>query len=87
MERDGKEFLLFEEDDEVSPEKAAEMLGISRPTLLKKLEAGEIPFRYVGSHRRLLIGEVLAYKQTQRERSRAALRQMRDEADDLADYK
>jgi excisionase family DNA binding protein len=87
MERDGKEFLLFEEDDEVSPEKAAEMLRISRPTLLKKLEAGEIPFHYVGSHRRLLIGDVLAHKQTQRERARAALRQIRDEADDLADYK
>src|SRR5262252_8298827 len=85
MERDGKELLLFEEEDEVSPETAAEMLRISRPTLLKKLEAGELPFHYVGSHRRLLIGDILTYKQTQKERARAALRQMRDEADAVAD--
>jgi excisionase family DNA binding protein len=86
LERDGKSFLLLEEEDEVSPEKAAEMLRISRPTLLKKLDRGEIPFHYVGSHRRITVADVLAYRRRQKEQAQAALRQMRDEADELGIY-
>jgi excisionase family DNA binding protein len=86
LERDGKSFLLLEEEDEVSPEKAAEMLRISRPTLLKKLDSGEIPFHYVGSHRRITVADVLAYRHRQKEQAQAALRQMRDEADELGVY-
>lgn len=86
LERDGKGFLLLEEDAEVSPEKAAEMLRISRPTLLKKLDSGEIPFHYVGSHRRIAVADVLAYRHTQKERAQAALRQMRDDADEMGIY-
>ncbi|MEK7831189.1 MAG: excisionase family DNA-binding protein [Acidobacteriota bacterium] len=83
LERDGKGFLLLEEDAEVSPEKAAEMLRISRPTLLKKLDGGEIPFHYVGSHRRIALADVLAYRHTQKERAQSALQQMRDDADEM----
>ena len=86
LERDGKGFLLLEEDAEVSPEKAAEMLRVSRPTLLKKLDGGEIPFHYVGSHRRIAVADVLAYRHTQKERAQTALRQMRDEADEMGIY-
>ncbi len=86
LERDGKGFLLLEEDAEVSPEKAADMLRISRPTLLKKLDGGEIPFHYVGSHRRIAVADVLAYRSKQKERAQAALQQMRDEADEMGIY-
>ena len=86
LERDGKSFLLLEEDDEVSPEKAAGMLRISRPTLLKKLDSREIPFHYVGSHRRITVADVLAYRRQQKEQAQAALQQMRDEADELGIY-
>jgi excisionase family DNA binding protein len=86
LERDGKGFLLLEEDAEVSPEKAAEMLRISRPTLLKKLDNGEIPFHYVGSHRRIAVADVLVYRNKQKERAQAALQQMRDEADEMGIY-
>lgn len=86
LERDGKGFLLIEEDAEVSPEKAAEMLRISRPTLLKKLDNGEIPFHYVGSHRRIAVADVLAYRSKQKERAQAALKLLRDEADEMGIY-
>jgi excisionase family DNA binding protein len=75
-----------QEDAEVSPEKAAEILRISRPTLLKKLDNGEIPFHYVGSHRRIAVADVLAYRNKQNERAQAALQQMRDEADEMCIY-
>jgi excisionase family DNA binding protein len=86
LERNGKSFLLLEEEGEVSPEKAAEMLRISRPTLLKKLDSGEIPFHWVGSHRRISVADVIAYRARQKERAQTALRQMRDEADEMGLY-
>lgn len=86
FERNGKSFLLLEEEREVSPEKAAEMLRISRPTLLKKLDNGEIPFHWVGSHRRMAVADVIAYRNKRKEQAQAALRQMRDEADEMGLY-
>lgn len=86
LERDGKGFLLLEEDAEVSPEKAAEMLRISRPTLLTKLDIGEIPFHYVGTHRRIFVADVVASRRRQKELAQVALEQMRDEADDMGIY-
>lgn len=86
LARDGKGFLLVADDAEVSPEKAAELLQISRPTLLKKLDQGALPFHYVGTHRRIALADVLAYQRQQKERAQSALRQMRDDADDLGIY-
>ena len=71
---------------EVSPEKAQEMLRISRTTLLKKLDNGEIPFHYVGLHRRIAVADVLAYRNKQKERAQAALKMLRDEADEMGIY-
>lgn len=83
---EGKRVVLIEENEEVSPEDATAFLGVSRPYLVKKLEAGEIPFHWVGSHRRLLVTDLIAYKQKRRHRSLATLQQLRDEAEDLGLY-
>lgn len=71
---------------EVSLEKAAEMLRISRPTLLKKLDGVEIAFHYAGSHRRISVTDLLAYKREQKERAQTALQQMRDDAEEMGIY-
>ncbi len=50
------------DDEELSTSAAAALLGMSRPTLINLLEAGEIPFRWVGSHRRVTRAAVLSHQ-------------------------
>lgn len=48
---------------EVTTQKAAEIIGCSRPYLVKLLEDGKIDFVKVGKHRRIRYEDVVAYKQ------------------------
>jgi excisionase family DNA binding protein len=52
---------------EVTTQKAAEILGCSRPHLIKILEEGKIPFTKVGRHRRIMFEDVVAYKRKMKE--------------------
>ena len=58
----GKPFSLVPIATEVTTQKAAEILGCSRPHLVKLLESGEIEFTKVGKHRRVKFEDVMQYK-------------------------
>lgn len=53
---------MLAEDQEVSPTEASAILGISRPLVVLRMDRGDLPFRYVGNHRRALLKDVLALK-------------------------
>ncbi|WP_065488932.1 helix-turn-helix domain-containing protein [Rhodococcus opacus] len=50
----------------LTTQEAAELLGITRPTLVRLLEAGKIPYSSPGRHRRVELADVLAFRQHER---------------------
>ena len=62
---------------EVTTTTAAQMLDISRPTLMKLIGEGEIPAHKVGTHTRLKSSDVIAYQERLRDTQRAAFDDLR----------
>ena len=58
----GERMVILTEEQELSPTEASAILGISRPLVVLRMDRGDLPFRYVGKHRRALLKDVLALK-------------------------
>lgn len=84
--REGKVITLVPRPQRLTTQEAANFLGISRPTLVKLLENGKIPYDQPGRHRRILFTELLAYQQRQRTDRRTALDRMTEDASEAGLY-
>ena len=66
----------------LTTQEAADLLNISRPTLVRLLTEGEIPHSLRGRHRRVLLRDILDYSERTRTERRRALDQMAADAED-----
>ena len=70
----------------LTTQEAADLLGVSRPTLVKLLESGQIPFEQPGRHRRVRLADVLAYRAERSVQIRESLDRMVEIADESGMY-
>ena len=78
----GERVAVLAENRELSPNDAADILGISRPLVVHRMDIGDLPFRYVGKHRRAKLKDVLALK-TRIDARQAAMEALAEDAEDL----
>lgn len=74
---EGRGVSVIPSNAELTTQQAADMLNVSRPYLIKLLEACTIPYRMVGKHRRITAEALMEYKRRDDQERRVA-------ADDLA---
>jgi excisionase family DNA binding protein len=81
----GRSLVVMLEEQQLTTQRAAELLGMSRPYLIQLLDSGEMPYHLVGKHRRIALRDVLAYAKRRDDR-RAALDKMACDAFDAGLY-
>jgi len=72
----GRSVSIVPAEAELTPNDAADYLNVSRTFVLKLMDTGQIPFRRVGSHRRIRFGDLQEYEKGQRSRADAAMDEM-----------
>lgn len=82
----GREFVVVGVDRDLTTSQAADVLGVSRQYLVRLLDDAKIPAYLVGSHRRVQLNDLMAFKAVRDEMRRSLLREMVREAEDAGLY-
>jgi excisionase family DNA binding protein len=82
MGKKGQGFTILVTDKELTPTQAAEVLGVSRTHFMRVLQLKRIPHRMVGTHHRVLLKDVLAYRE-ERERRGKLLDELTQQAQEF----
>jgi excisionase family DNA binding protein len=75
--------MLLPQNHELTTQEASAMLNVSRPFVIKEIEAGRLRCRKVGRHRRIELKELKRYQEVQRKQSEAAMQQLADLSQEL----
>jgi excisionase family DNA binding protein len=75
--------MLVPEKQELSTVEAANFLNVSRPFVIKEIEAGRLIHRRVGTHRRIRFVDLMDYAKAMRAKQQEALDKKADNAREL----
>lgn len=75
--------VLVPNKHEMSTNDAANYLNVSRPFVIKELEEGRLPYRKVGTHRRIAYSDVVEYRKGMQASQRQALQDLVSDAQEL----
>ena len=64
----GQGFAILALDKELTPNQAAEVLGVSRTHLMRIIQKGKLSHRMVGAHHRMRLGDILKYREDRERR-------------------
>ena len=82
----GRAIVLIPENQQLTTQRAADLLGVSRPHFVKLLAAGELPYHKAGSHRRIYLRDLVAYQKRRDAERKQALNRIAKEAYDAGLY-
>jgi len=77
--------LLVPQKCELTTQEAAAFLNVSRPFVIKEIDANRLKCRLVNSHRRIEFEELVRYQEAQKQRSENALKKLRQYSDDIGE--
>lgn len=76
----GKAVTVMPINHELSTQEAADVINVSRPHLIKLLEEGKIPYRTVGTHRRVRFEDLKRYRDDDDQRRKKVIDQLAADA-------
>ena len=80
---DQRPIMIVPRNHELSTMGAANYLNVSRPFVIKEIEAGRLRHRKVGTHRRIAYADLVEYRDGMRAQQRSALQALTDDAQEL----
>jgi excisionase family DNA binding protein len=83
---EGNGISILPVTQELTTQQAADLLNVSRPFVVRLLDSHEIPHHMVGTHRRVYLRDLLAYKHQRDQRTRTAIERLGNDAQDLGIY-
>lgn len=84
--QEGKAIEIVEFTQHMTTQQAANILGVSRPFLIKLLEQGEFSYTKVGTHRRIKLEDLMNYKEKRDKKREEALDELINMTEELGLY-
>lgn len=82
----GNSITLIPMDKELTTQQAADILNVSRPYFIKLLETGEIPFKKTGTHRKILMQDLMKYREQRAETRKSKIEELSSLSQELGLY-